>query len=436
MLVSNEFPLLGVANNPQPSAMRVLPFWAQESPAVVTRRQNPAAKQCRLMLELFAPSIQPPLQMVAVSHKRTNSQPCNRILHRVAECLYRAEPSQVYYAVLKINGRQIRRSLKTTEREYARRRLDELRQKIRRINPTADELAVSNFEEMSKLWLDSVRGRLKSSSYRRRETIVRLLLPRFGNKALRNITRMEVERWAATRSCARAASTFNQDMATVRMIFDYAITHGLLMDNPAAHIERRRQRRTTIAIPSREQFKAMLAQMRSNEGKPSADRSATFAEFLAYSGCRLREAASVQWKDADFAAKTLLITGGEQGTKNHESRVIPMFPPLERLLLSIRQALPAPPKSTEKALGIAEAKVALANACRKLGYPLYLHHAMRHFFCSNVIEAGVDFKTIAGWLGHKDGGVLVCTTYGHLRQEHSAEMAKRVTFDATAGEAQ
>src|SRR5207237_688988 len=118
--------------------------------------------------------------MVAVSHKRrTNSQPCNRIMHRVAECLYRAEPSQVYYAVLKINGRQIRRSMKTTEREYARRRLDELRQKIRRINPTADELAVSNFGELSKLWLESVEGRLKPSSYRRRETIVRLLLDAF-----------------------------------------------------------------------------------------------------------------------------------------------------------------------------------------------------------------------------------------------------------------
>ena len=55
---------------------------------------------------------------------------------------------------------------------------------------------------------------------------------------------------------------------------------------------------------------------------------------------------------------------------------------------------------------------------------------MRHFFCSNAIEAGCDFKVIAGWLGHKDGGVLVAMTYGHLRSEHSAAMAKRIVFDA------
>jgi hypothetical protein len=32
------------------------------------------------------------------------------------------------------------------------------------------------------------------------------------------------------------------------------------------------------------------------------------------------------------------------------------------------------------------------------------------------------------WLGHKDGGVLALKTYGHLRNEHSQAMAKKVKF--------
>ena len=44
-----------------------------------------------------------------------------------------------------------------------------------------------------------------------------------------------------------------------------------------------------------------------------------------------------------------------------------------------------------------------------------------------AIEKGVDFKTIAAWVGHKDGGVLVAQTYGHLRDTHSKEMAKLMT---------
>jgi hypothetical protein len=37
---------------------------------------------------------------------------------------------------------------------------------------------------------------------------------------------------------------------------------------------------------------------------------------------------------------------------------------------------------------------------------------LRHYFVSNAIEAGVDFKTIAVWVRHKDGGLLVAKTYG------------------------
>jgi len=40
--------------------------------------------------------------------------------------------------------------------------------------------------------------------------------------------------------------------------------------------------------------------------------------------------------------------------------------------------------------------------------------------------------TIAGWVGHKDGGLLVAKTYGHLRDTHSFEMAKRMTFAANS----
>ena len=43
-------------------------------------------------------------------------------------------------------------------------------------------------------------------------------------------------------------------------------------------------------------------------------------------------------------------------------------------------------------------KKALITACKKSGLPHFGHHSMRHFFCSNAIEAGCDFKVIAEWL--------------------------------------
>ena len=76
---------------------------------------------------------------------------------------------------------------------------------------------------------------------------------------------------------------------------------------------------------------------------------------------------------------------------------------------------------------IKRARTLMASAAKKAGIPRFTHHSMRHYFCSNAIEAGIDFKVIAGWLGHKDGGILVAKTYGHLRdaQEGHALHIKR-----------
>ena len=50
----------------------------------------------------------------------------------------------------------------------------------------------------------------------------------------------------------------------------------------------------------------------------------------------------------------------------------------------------------------------------------------RRCFITRAIEKGVDFKTIASWQGHRDGGVLIAKTYSHLRNEHSDNMAKKL----------
>ncbi|MDA1277859.1 MAG: tyrosine-type recombinase/integrase [Verrucomicrobia bacterium] len=56
------------------------------------------------------------------------------------------------------------------------------------------------------------------------------------------------------------------------------------------------------------------------------------------------------------------------------------------------------------------------------------HHDLRHLFATRCIESGVDIPTVSRWLGHKDGGALAMKVYGHLRNQHSASMAKLVKF--------
>ena len=91
------------------------------------------------------------------------------------------------------------------------------------------------------------------------------------------------------------------------------------------------------------------------------------------------------------------------------------------------------PKACDFVSAIKDAKKSLASACRKLGLSHFTHHDLRHFFATTCIESGVDIPTISRWLGHKDGGALAMKVYGHLRQEHSFEMSKRVSFETKRG---
>ena len=50
-------------------------------------------------------------------------------------------------------------------------------------------------------------------------------------------------------------------------------------------------------------------------------------------------------------------------------------------------------------------------------------HDLRHFFASQWVMGGLDFMTIAHWLGHSDGGILVGKVYGHLADTHKRRMA-------------
>jgi integrase len=141
---------------------------------------------------------------------------------------------------------------------------------------------------------------------------------------------------------------------------------------------------------------------------------------------RKGEANAIRWAEVDFERGCFTVTGGDVGTKNHEARVVPMFPVFREFLERVQAKTQKGSASLVVPQGTA--KKALEAACKLNNLPHFSHHSMRHFFVSNCLEKGVDFKTIAAWVGHKDGGLLVAKTYGHLRDTHSYEMAKRITL--------
>ncbi|HNQ90824.1 MAG TPA: tyrosine-type recombinase/integrase [Verrucomicrobiota bacterium] len=135
------------------------------------------------------------------------------------------------------------------------------------------------------------------------------------------------------------------------------------------------------------------------------------------------EAAIVIWADCDFGRKEIRL----RVTKNGEPRLVPMIADMEALLLRLRSSRPSEPPEAP-VMRVQESQKAMDRAARTVGITRITHHDLRHLFATRCIESGVDIPTVSRWLGHKDGGALAMKVYGHLRDEHSQDMAQKVRF--------
>lgn len=351
---------------------------------------------------------------------------------KIASNLYRRTSSDVYYALVKRGGKQFRKSLKTTDVALARRRLNEFREDVG--NLVSHDAGKMTFEIVSERWQASEGHTLKESTALRRKRYVEAVAPFFGGLTLRNVTATHCERWLTERGASIAPETFCHELGVMKAVFDYAKAQGLILRNPAQSIKRKRIPPSRIKVPSVTQFAELVSAIRASDGRPSSQAvardGADLVELLAYSGCRLDEARQLRWENVTWQRGVeqgaLLVTGGERRTKNYEFRKVPMTDSLFGLLSRLHTE--RQPKPADCIVPIQSAKKCLATACRKLGFPHFTHHTMRHFFATTCIESGVDVPTVSRWLGHKDGGALAMRVYGHLRQEHSFEQIKRVQF--------
>jgi integrase len=152
--------------------------------------------------------------------------------------------------------------------------------------------------------------------------------------------------------------------------------------------------------------------------------------FLAFGGFRKSEAANITWADCNFDKGEIVVRGDpETGTKNWSVRRVPMISDMIQLLQRLRGER-GRESVNRPVMRVRECQKAMNRAVKAVGMERITHHDLRHLFATRCIESGVDIPTVSRWLGHKDGGALAMKVYGHLRDQHSVSMAKRVTFSS------
>ena len=281
--------------------------------------------------------------------------------------------------------------------------------------------------EIYRAWLEAnpdIKSKTKDYYEQRIDSLLRTW-PGLEKTNVRDISKQDCLNWAARYDGSPTA--FNNTALVLRAVLDIAIESGVIYENMARHITRRSVKPKELHLPDNNKFIEFVDVIEHAGGRFSRD-CADLVRFLSYGGFRLREAWNITWADCDFVREEIIVRGDpEEGTKNSEMRRVPMIAEMNELLARLRKEHGTESPAT-RVMRISQCQIAMDTAAKKVGIHHLTHHDLRHLFATRCIESGVDIPTVSRWLGHKDGGVLAMKVYGHLRNQHSASMAKLVKF--------
>jgi integrase len=267
----------------------------------------------------------------------------------------------------------------------------------------------------------------------------------------------------------KANRTCNLALVCLRNVLKSAKMDGFIKILPVEGIQWQRTEKKARRLYTREDIelfcKAALAE--SKNGAEFTD----YIRLLALCGAREQETIKVGWADVDFEHKLLTI-GADADTKNREARRVDFNGELESHLkaMDARRApdsqwlFPSPQRGDrddhaktfrESLLLTRAVSGCICQDCKHITFgketlkscpqcqgtrlvakeqalpehlQLFGFHDCRHHFISYAVMSGIDFMTIARWVGHKDGGILIGKVYGHLSNEHAQLQAARMNF--------
>jgi len=157
---------------------------------------------------------------------------------------------------------------------------------------------------------------------------------------------------------------------------------------------------------------------------------------MAYTGARRNAALTAKWSCVDWNNKQITFH-----TKYDKQATVDFNPKLEAHLKDMETRrnknvdwMFVERYETEDGTGhLTNMEKTLTKVREAAGFPNFFPHLLRHAFISYAVMQGVPYMTIAAWVAHSDGGVLIGRVYGHLNPAHKREQAnKLVLSDAAA----
>jgi integrase len=262
-----------------------------------------------------------------------------------------------------------------------------------------------------------------------------------GHVRLNHINRAMINSFIAKRQAEGVSGrTVNLDVIAFRNVMKKAIDDGWITSLPTQNLRPLKWTPTKRQLVTPEQIQA-LCKAATKESKNATEFN-DYIRLLAYSGARMAEAMRLKWTDVDFTNEQLTV-GSDGLSKNRKSRVVDFNPQLKELLVTMHKRrqpdsvwlFPSPQRG-KKDVPVKSFRESLILARTVANIPKFGFHDLRHYFISMCVMSGIDYMTIARWVGHQDGGVLIGKVYGHLSNEHAKRQAQKIDFGGTGDKPQ
>jgi site-specific recombinase XerD len=339
------------------------------------------------------------------------------------------KPSAIFWIKYYVNGRAIRESTRTTDREEAKRILKAREGAAATGQPILPRLDRIRYEEVA----EDLRTYYKTTGRRNlREVDGRLgpLKAHFTGIGIAQISPTATAEYVARRQAAGLSNaTINRELAILARALRLAYENGKLLRMPV--IRKLKEAAPRSGFFEREQYEAVRRRLR-----PDLRVVVTIAYTY---GWRVRsEVLRLERRHLDLKSGTLRLDPGM--TKNEEGRVIYLTPELVRLLIEQLERIRTIERKTGRIIPCLfpyfggrqrlgqrrrDFRRAWAKACEKAGCPGMLRHDFRRTAVRNMVNAGVSERVAMTVTGHKTRSVF--DRYHIVSPADLQEVARRLT---------
>ena len=226
------------------------------------------------------------------------------------------------------------------------------------------------------------------------------------------------------------SKTVARHLVTLRNFFRHAQVQGLISEDPTAHLESPKIRRSLPGYLRLEEVEKLLELP--DQKTPLGLRDRAMLEVLYSTGLRVSELTSLRVTDLDMKVGCVRCIG-----KGDKERLVPVgrkaLGSVERYLRDGRTALIGPGKGSAGAFLFVNRRGGRISRVgvwkifsaygRKAGLRVPLTpHMLRHSFATHLLERGADLRSVQLMLGHSD--ISTTQIYTHVVEERLKQIYK------------